>query len=133
MPPNRTPTRTPIVSALAANGIGTTVNVRDFKNVMMQLSTASNADMTIKIQGSLQELAPTFSSSASGTNHWDFIGVYDLNGGGFVAGSTGFAPGGVDIVKNLLVNVDGINWLNIVVSNYVAGNMSATAVMYTNQ
>ena len=130
---DRQPTKQPIATALAANGIGTAVDVRDFKNVQIQLATTGNADMTIKIQGSLQNLEPTFSSAASVSNHWDFIGVYDLNGGGFVSGSTGFAPGGVDIVKNLLVNVDGINWLNIVVSNYVAGSASATAVMYTNQ
>ena len=123
-----------ILDAVAANGAGHAVNIKDFKNVQLLLATSGNTHATIKIQGSLSEIQPDFGSAATVANPWDFVAVYDLNDPTTVlVGNTGITLTGTDIVKNVLVNVDALTWLNVVVSGYSAGNITAKAGDFTNQ
>lgn len=122
------------MSAKATDGVGTAINVQDFKNIQLQIATDSSANMTIKVQGSLSETEPNFATAASSTNPWDFVAVYDLNDPtSIIPGSTGFAPAGTDICKNVLVNVDAIVWINVQISSRSAGNATVVAVSYNNQ
>lgn len=112
------------LSAATANGVGTSINVTDFRHLLMEFGTASSANMTVKFQGSLSDTAPDFSAAQSVSNHWDYIGVYDLQSGNIIAGDTGIAPAGTDDFRLLMVNTDGLKWLNAIVSNYVAGSVT---------
>ena len=122
-----------ILKGASADGTGQVAEVRDFMNCSILLSTSGNASGTVLIQGSLSEKEPDFSSSPSATNPWDYIAVYDYsNPNTVITGPTGISASGSDIVKNLLVNVDGISWLNCLVTSYSAGEFNATFVGYSN-
>lgn len=130
----RYPFRQSILTAQAATGTGTSVNVQDFQNIQLQVTTASSANLTIKIQGSMEDTAPDFSASASGTNAWTYISSYDLNDPTTVIiGSTGIAATGTDIFKNLLVNVDGLAWINVTVTARSAGSVTVKCLAFNNQ
>lgn len=129
-----------IMNAKAANGVGNAINVQDFKNIQLSIATSGNANVTIKIQGSMivdsgfPDTAPDFSVAKSVTNRWDYVAVFDyLDPTTVVAGGTGFVTGGTDIVKNILVNVDGLTWLSCEISNYVAGQVTIDAISFNNQ
>lgn len=124
-----------LMTSKASNGVGSSILVNDYKNIMIDIATASSANLIVKIQGSYNPptTAPTFSSAASATNKWFYVATYDLNNPLGVVGSTGYTFSGTDAVKGLAVNVDGLVWLNVEVSSYVAGNVSVNAIVYTNQ
>lgn len=123
-----------VLNDVSANGAGNTVNIKDFKNVQLLVKTSGGTHATIKIQGSLAESEPNFGASATAANPWDYVAVYDLNDPTTIlVGSTGIVLTGTDIVKNLLVNVDALTWLNVVVSGYSAGSISVQAGDFTNQ
>ncbi len=124
-----------LMTSKASNGVGSSILVNDYKNIMIDIATASSANLTIKVQGSYNEptSAPAFSSTASATNKWFYVATYDLNNPIGTIGSTGYAFSGTDAVKGLTVNVDGLVWLNVEISSYVAGSISVNAIVYTNQ
>ena len=47
-----------ILSAKAADGVGDSLLVEDFKHIVLSLNTASSANLTVKFAGSIQETAP---------------------------------------------------------------------------
>lgn len=122
------------MTAKASDGIGTTALVNDYKNLTLALATASNANLVIKFQASIQEEEPNFAAAASATNQWDYVAVYDIqNPSSIIAGDTGITFSGTDDVRNLLVNIDGVKWLNAVISSYSAGSVNLTGIAYNNQ
>jgi hypothetical protein len=133
---SRVPRQIPILTAQAANGVGTAILVNDYKNIQIALTTSGSATATIRIQGSLQapEDRPDFSAAPSPTNQWDYVAIWNYQDPtAIITGSTGIAVTGTDISRNLLVNTDGLVWLNVEVSGYAAGSVNATAVVYNNQ
>jgi len=128
----RTTTRQIILNAKGATGVGSVMNVASFKNIMLEVATANSANLTINIAGSFAVDAPTFSSSASLTNPWFYIGSYNLADSSLVAGSTGYGFTGTDGVKGLLVNTDGLIWLNVIVTARAAGDVTVTGICFNN-
>ncbi len=136
IPFSRAPKILPILVAKAATGVGNSVIVNDYSNIYLELFTASNANLTVKIQGSFQSATtpPDFSSSVSSTNRWFLLASYDLSDpSAIVPGNTGYATAGTDFVKGIIVNTGGCTWLNIEVTARVAGSVSANAFLYNNQ
>lgn len=123
-----------ILSAKAANGVGTTISgVSDFKNLELELTSASSANLTVKVQGSFAETAPDFSTAASATNPWFYVALYDLESpGAIINGSTGIVFAGTDAVYGLIANVDGLQHINAIVSGYAAGNATLKLNAYDN-
>jgi hypothetical protein len=117
-----------IFSAQAATGTGDEVNVQDYRNIMLQLATASSANLTIKIQGSFSETKPDFSAAATAANHWAYVAVYDLADSTLIAGATGIAPAGTDTFRNLMVNTDGLRWVCATVTARAAGSVTLKAM-----
>jgi hypothetical protein len=106
------------------------------------MATAGTATLTAKIQGAVENPVPAsvgipkvpdFASAASATNHWTFLHSFDLDGNSGVAGATGYAASGSDIVKTVKVNTSGMDWLCMQVSGRSGGNVSAWLVGYTNE
>lgn len=124
------------MTAKAATGVGSSILVNDYINLQIDLSTASNANLTIKVQGSYMppDSPPTFSSAASATNRWFYVATYDLNDpSAVITGTTGYSFAGADGVKGILVNVDGLTWLNMEITARAAGSATATLLAYNNQ
>lgn len=122
-----------ILLAKATNGVGTTLDVRDFQNIVVSISSASSANLTIKCQGSISESSPDFSIAASSSNQWGYIGIYELDGATLKAGSTGVVYAGTDSTGLYSINTDGLTWLNFQVSGYAAGNITVQASLFNNQ
>lgn len=122
----------PILSAAAADGVGTPINVRDFRHIVLRVSCAASTTLTIKIQGSTLESPPTFGSAQTEANHWDFLSAYDLNDpSSIIVGDTGIAFSAVSVAdscRNILVNVDLMEWINVQVSSRSAGNVTVSLV-----
>lgn len=129
----RIPARS-IFTTQAANGTGSPILVADFKNLMLELSTASSANLTIKIQGSIADVAPDFSAAASASNPWAYIASYNIeNPSSIIVGSTGISFVGTDAVYFIMPNVDGLNYICATVSGYAAGNVNLKLTGYDNQ
>ena len=126
---------TTILNAQAANGVGDTFQVSEFRHVTGYIATASSADLTVKIQASMEEQKPDFSAAASATNVWDYIFAWNYNtatGVGGTSGDTGFVFTGTDSVEQFEINFNGVNWINFEVSSYVAGNATVKVQGFTN-
>ena len=120
-----------ILDAQSATGTGITFDVREYQHVTLTLATASNANLTVKFQGALAS-EPDFSASRSVSNHWDYVAVYDLEDASIIDGDTGIAPAGTDDFRNLLLNVDGIDFITATVTARSAGSVTIKARGYTN-
>lgn len=123
-----------IFSLKAATGIGQSINVTEYQNIMLLIATSNSANFTVKIQGGLLVPEPTFSSVASITNPWTYLASYDYaDPSSIVTGATGYSSAGTDVVKAIIVNVAGMTWLNCSITAYSAGNITVKAICHNNQ
>lgn len=130
----RTPTHTRIFTAQGSNATSTVVvPVTDFMNIQLSVTSAGNANLTLKIKGSTQKAQPTFTSAAAVGNQWDYVAFYNYSTGVLTAGATGLVFTGTNLFPNLLVNVDGLNWLTCEVSGFAAGTVTVDMSAMTNQ
>lgn len=129
-----------ILNAKAATGVGTAIDVRPYKDIMVAVSAALNSSLTYNFQGSIgisttSGGVPAFGSAQSITNHWDYIAAYDMDSPGTViVGSTGVTINNDTVANNTklyLINVDALSWLNMDVTAYTDGNVTAFVVGYT--
>lgn len=111
-----------IMSAQAATGVGTAVNVENYKTVNLTVSGAANPTGTIKIAISDSELVPNFATAASPTNPWVYAAVVDVQSGSVITGNTGVAFTGTAGTNMYTVNVDGMRWVCSNVTAYTAGD-----------
>lgn len=112
------------LSAKAANGVGLAIPVSGFGNIGIEIYTANNANLTIKAQGTMKEVAPDFSAAASATNVWSYIQMIDYINDGNINGNTGIVFSGTDGVKHLKMNIDELSFVNFEVSGRTAGNIT---------
>jgi hypothetical protein len=129
-------TRIQVLNNVATTGIGSVIDVRDFLYVQVIVSTSGNANATIKFPGSMVDDRGdvNFAASAGPSNEWDYIAAYNLqNPSTIIAGDTGLVYAGTDAVEQLIINVDGVNFLTANVTARAAGNINVTIMGYTNQ
>lgn len=118
-----------ILSAKAANGIGTTIDVRDWQNATIRV-LPNSATLTVQCQGSASDTAPTFSSASSPTNEWDYISMFGLSNGAIVDGATGISYSGSSTPALYNLNTEGLTWLNFVVSGYGSGSVTVKITLF---
>jgi hypothetical protein len=123
----------PIMSAKADTGSGAVQLVEDFIHYILAMNTASSANLTVKVQGSIADVEPTWANAASPTNQWDYVQMKDLEDGSSVDGDTGFAPAGTDDQRMFEVNVNGLKWLNVIVTARSAGNVTVIGKGFCEQ
>lgn len=127
-----------ILDAKATTGIGNTIDVRDFRNCIVKIGTASSANLTVKAQGSVASAAtpdtpPTFSSAQSVTNHWDYVQMVDLEDGNPVDGDVGFVVTGTDDFRQFEMNINSLDYINFNVTARSAGSVTVEIVVTDNQ
>lgn len=123
-----------IMAAKAANGIGSSVFCEDYKTSNLSLNTTGNANLTIKIQISQQELMPDFSAAASSTNQWTYSQIINLTDGTSINGNTGIVLTGTDVTGNQYeININGATWFNAIISSYVAGSVNLNTTIFDNE
>lgn len=127
---------TTILDAKAATGVDYTngFNVEDWRSIVLQISSSSGAQLTIKVLGSVSNDAPNFSAVASASNHYDTLNTLYLGKFGDIKGDTGLVLNGDDSdqFRNLAVNTEGMKFINVKVTAYTSGNVTVKAKPFTN-
>lgn len=118
-----------ILSAKGATGIGNTIPVRDFRNCIVKIGTASSANLTVKAQGAVASpatdyTAPDFAAAQTVANHWDYIQMIDLQNGAPVNGDDGFVVTGTDDFRQFEININSLDFINFVVTARSAGSVT---------
>ena len=121
----------PIMSAKAATGSGTVLDVSDYDIITLAFDTATSANLTCKVQGSLATDAPTWGSAQSPSNQWDYLQMKDLENGSSIDGDTGFAVTGTDDNRIFEVNVSAMKWLNLIITARSAGSLTVIGRGYS--
>lgn len=126
-----------ILTAAAANGVGTTLDVRDFKRVALAISSTGSTALTLKIQGAFGTpiagiTAPDFSAAQSGTNMWDYLECIDMEDGAAIDGDTGIVFAGTADFRQVIINTEAVDYLNCIVSGFSAGTVTVNANAYNN-
>jgi hypothetical protein len=116
-------------------GIGSVLDVRDFKMIVVSISTSGNADLTVKTQGAIVENLDNidFTASATPTNSWGYVGLYPYDSATFIPGSTGVVFTGTDGSQLYEINVSGLTALAFNVTSHSDGEVTVKVVGFTNQ
>lgn len=127
-----------ILDAKAATGIGKTIDVRDFRNCVVKIGTATSANLTVQAQGAVASAAtpdtpPDFSSTQTVSNHWDFVQMVDLQDASPVNGDVGFVVAGTDDFRQFEININSLDYLNFNVTARSAGSVTVSCVLSDNQ
>ena len=123
-----------LMDAVAANGWSTPVDVRNYKHLILVISTASSGAGTLKVAGSiLPSDDVTFSTAAAVDNEWDYIAAYNLEDAAAVEGDTGVVYAGTDAVEQLIINTYGMTSIAVNLSGYSAGAFDVKLFVVNNQ
>jgi len=124
-----------LLDAKGATGVDKVIDVSDFRHAVISYATDGGADanLTVKICGSIEDTAPTFTDAQSVTNMYDFVQVKDLEDGSSIDGDTGIAVAGADDYRQFEVNINGLKWLTARVTARSAGEISVKIKLFTNQ
>jgi hypothetical protein len=114
--------------------IGNDIFVEDYKHCVFTYDTDGGGDaaLTVKFQGSVAEAAPDFSAAQSATNQWDYIEVIDLEDGTAIDGDTGVAVATADDHRQLEANINGMRWVNAIISGWTAGEITIKVRVFNN-
>ena len=124
-----------IFNGVSANGFGTAIETAQLVNVNFYIFTSGNANLTIKLWGSISPTEPVWADGASENNimstiyMWDEADPESQN----VKGNTGIVLSGTDIARDLMANVNNRCWMNMEISGYAAGTVWIFANGSNNQ
>lgn len=124
-----------LLSAKGATGAGSNINVADFKHAVFSFATdgGSDAALTVKFAGAIDETAPTFTSAQSVTNMYDYIQVVDLEDGSTIDGDTGISVATADGYRLVETNINALTWLTAVVTARTQGEVTVKVRVYNNE
>lgn len=117
-----------------ATGIGKVLDVRDFKTIVVSMSGNNGADLTVNAVGSIVENLDDidFTSGATPTNPWGYVGLYSYDTATFIPGISGVQFNS-DVTELYEVNVSGLTALAFNVTTYTDGDVTIKVVGFTNQ
>lgn len=144
MSQSRNPVYKRILNAQDSTGVGSGMRVEDYRNISVVIAGNNSADLTVKCQGAIAknadlsgivtELAePAWGTAASVTNAWDYVNIYDLEDNAKVDGDTGVVFNGTDAVRNFIINVDNLSFINFEVTARSAGDVTVVAMAVNNE
>lgn len=117
-----------LFSAKAATGFSNAIPTDEYRHWTLTVGAPVNSSLTFKLQGISLDAAPDFSAARSSTNIWEYIALYDLQDGSFIAGDTGVTINNDTAANNCHVysiNTDDISFLSLELSAYTDGSLTA--------
>lgn len=102
-----------MLDEVVATTVSSAFNVADFVHVGFTVAN-TGATGTLKFACSMQETAPTFSSTQSVTNRWDYVEIIDLEDGTSIAGDTGIVTTGSTDVRQFELNTNNLRWCSAI-------------------
>ena len=118
--------------------IGNNIFCRDFRHAVISFESASSANLTAKCVGSIgdsvanPDSCPDFSATQSKDNSWDYVYLVDQDTKIPTDGSTGIVLSGTDVHNHYLVDIDGLDWLNFLMTAWSAGNVTIRIRLYND-
>ena len=103
----------------------------DWKNLQLGFYTASNANLTLKIQGS-DQADVDFNASQSSTNRWDYMQIKDLEDMASIDGDTGIVLSGTDDNRSFEVNINAKKYISANLTAWSAGKINLIATMFND-
>ena len=116
----------------------TTVNANmlvpaaDFRHATFAIDTASSANFTIKIVGSIQKTKPDITASQSPSNSYSFIKSKDLEDGTAYNGDDGIVGTGTDINGAVNAEYNGLEWIGVILTARSAGAITVNVELFNN-
>ena len=120
------------LDAVAANGVGTEINVSQYRNIVVALSFPAASTAKAQAQGSILKTAPDFSAAQTAANHWDYLQMKDLEDGSSIAGDDGVSVTADADVRLFEINTNLMEWVNFEVSGYTGGSVTAQILTANN-
>lgn len=117
-----------ICSAKSTTGVGNTINVEGYEQILFEVATTGAPTATIKFKGSVSDTAPTFSSSASASNLWEHLAFTRVDSTSSIAGATGLTSTTTDIVTIASVNIPHLKYVTADITTLSAGTSPTVTV-----
>ncbi len=119
------------------------LNVFDFRNIVLQVSTSGSATVTLKVAGSLGKPEassltsprydyPNLGATVSPANPYTFLQAINLDTAAAVNGATGFAVTGTDINNQYEVNINAQKYLTVIPISWTQGAITVKAILTSN-
>lgn len=106
--------------------------VEDFDDVVLSFDTEDSANLTIKVQGSMQEDQPDWDAAQAQDNQWEYLDAVDLEDRSSINGDTGISLAGTDDNRMLEVNTNLVRWVNVIITSYTAGTVYVRLSAHSN-
>lgn len=106
----------------------------DHENVVLAFDTDGGGDaaLTVKLAGSVQKTPPDFARPQGPNNQYEFIQMVDLQDSVEVAGDTGLTVATADMNRMLEANINGLQWLAVLITAGTEGELTVTARLIGN-
>jgi len=110
------------------------IQCSDFRDAVLAFNSDGGGDaaMTIQVAGSIQKTPPDFALPQSVDNQYDFVQMVDMEDSGTVDGDTGIVLAAADVNRMFEVNVNGLQWLGLIISAGTAGEITVKARIFNN-
>jgi len=119
------------------------LNVENFRNIIIQVSTVGTATVTMKVAGSLGKPDasngtsprydyPNFGATVVPANPYTFLQIINLDTANAVNGATGIAVTGTDISNQYECNVNAQKYFTIFPISWSAGAITIKLILTTN-
>lgn len=118
------------------------INVNDYRNAMLQVTTSGTATLTVKVAASLGKPksaqtthgdTPNFGATQTSANPYSFVQIIDLVNASNVDGSTGITTTATDIHKLYEINVNALSYFTVIPTAWTAGTITVKAKLYDNE
>lgn len=128
----RTVKREIVLNAKATTWVWTTLDVSNYRNVVVKIWTASSANLTVKCQWAVWAEPPDFSAAQSVANNWDYVQMVDLQDGSAINWDTWFVATWTDDFRLLEVNTNSLNYLTFNVTARSAWSVTVEVTLTDN-
>ena len=121
------------LAAQSAVGVSVAINVSDFEHITFALAGSNTSVLTVKLQGSLGNTAPTFSTAKALGNEWDYVQAVNYEDGSPLDGDTGIVFT-ADDVRQFAADVEGLDFISfeIPTAGHTTGSVTPKVVCYSN-
>lgn len=117
--------------------------VTDYRNVVLQVSTAGSATVTLKVAGSVGKPEassltsprydyPNIGATVIPANPYTFLQIINLDTAAAVNGATGIAVTGTDINNQYEVNINVQKYLTVIPISWTQGAITVKAILTSN-
>ncbi len=110
------------------------LQVSDFRDIILAFDSdgAGDAALVAKVVGSIQDNVPDFAAPVGPDNQYDFLQMLSLEGGVAIDGDDGIVLVTEDINRMYEVNVNGVKWLSVVLTDGTIGELTVRARLFGN-